>query len=96
GVAGTGARLAINVPSTDNIGTALLFADDPTGISGLEVHSGAEFISTTDAITIPRMTAVQATAITAVNGMMLYVTTTNGTFATTGFWKYENGAWATL
>jgi len=52
--------------------------------------------STTGAFLPPRMTAVQGSALTPVDGMIIYVTTTNGTFLTIGFWGYENGAWVDL
>jgi hypothetical protein len=55
-----------------------------------------EFSSTTKGVILPRMTAAQASAITAVNGLILYVTDTNGTFTSVGFWGYENGAWTKL
>lgn len=53
-------------------------------------------VSTTQAFLIMRMTAAQAGAITAVNGMMLYVTSTDATFTSVGFWGYEGGAWTKL
>lgn len=39
------------------------------------------------------LSATDASALTPVNGMFIYVTSTNGTFTTVGFWGYENGAW---
>ena len=42
------------------------------------------------------MTATQASAITPVAGLMLYVTNTNGTFTSIGFWGYENATWVKL
>lgn len=44
----------------------------------------------------PKFTATQASNLTGVDGMMIYVTSTNGTFTTIGFWGYENGAWVDL
>ncbi|MBC3756851.1 hypothetical protein H7U19_00440 [Hyunsoonleella sp. SJ7] len=43
-----------------------------------------------------RFTAAQASALTAVNGDFIYVTSTNATFTTIGFWGYEGGAWVKL
>ncbi len=51
--------------------------------------------TTKAALEITPMTAAQASAITPANGMGLYVSTTDATFLTVGFWKYEAGAWAT-
>jgi hypothetical protein len=42
------------------------------------------------------MTAVQASAITPADGMVLYVSSTNGTFTVVGFWGYENALWVKL
>jgi len=55
-----------------------------------------DLTSTDKGLLIPRMTASQASAITALNGLMLYVTDTNGTFTSVGFWGYEAGAWTKL
>jgi hypothetical protein len=42
------------------------------------------------------MTAAQATAITAVDGLILYATDTDATFTSVGHWVYENGAWVKM
>lgn len=41
-------------------------------------------------------TATQASALTAIEGMLLYVTDTNGTFTSKGFWGYTGAAWEKL
>ncbi len=43
-----------------------------------------------------RVTATEASAITPVDGLMFYVTNTNGTFTAIGFWGRENGVWIKL
>jgi len=55
-----------------------------------------ELVSTTQALLIMRMNATQASAITPADGMLLYVTNTNGTFTSVGFWGRENGVWIKL
>ena len=55
-----------------------------------------ELESTAKGFLLPRMTATQGSAITGVNGLVIYVTSTNGTFASVGFWGYEAGAWVKL
>lgn len=40
-----------------------------------------------------KMTAAAASLLVPVDGDTVYVTTTDGTFTTVGFWGYENGAW---
>ena len=49
-----------------------------------------ELESTTGALLLPRMTTTQRDALTAVNGMIIYNSTTNK------FQGYENGAWTNL
>lgn len=53
-----------------------------------------ELSSTTKGLLIMRMTSTQASAITGVDGLMLYVTDTDATFTSVGFWGYQGGAWA--
>lgn len=43
---------------------------------------------------ITPITATAASAITPAEGMMLFVSTTDATFTSIGFWGYANGAWA--
>lgn len=74
-----------------NIESGLVIGSDT-----LTTDAKFELVSSDSAFLIMRMTAAQASAITPANGMMLYVTDTNGTFTTAGFWKYEEGAWATF
>ncbi len=42
------------------------------------------------------LTATLASAITPSNGMLIYVSTTDATFTSVGFWGYEAGAWVKL
>ncbi|MEM1216017.1 MAG: hypothetical protein AAGJ82_10050, partial [Bacteroidota bacterium] len=60
------------------------------------VNGGLQVNSTTDGFTLPRMTATQASALTASNGMMIYVTSTDATFTAKGFWGFEEGFWVKL
>jgi YD repeat-containing protein len=71
---------------------ATIYADSSghVGITGAPATSAAlEIESTTGALLVPRMTQAQRTALTAVNGMIVYDTTNNA------FYFYENGAWVT-
>lgn len=42
------------------------------------------------------ITATAASAITAAEGMLVFVSDTNGTFTSIGIWCYQNGAWKAL
>ncbi len=69
-----------------------LFIDGTSGNIGIGTitpndSAALEISSTTGALLIPRMTTTQRDALTAVNGMLIYNSTTNT------FQKYENGAW---
>lgn len=53
--------------------------------------------STTKGMLMPRMTATQGSAIaTPPDGLIIYVTSTDGTFTSVGFWGRTAGAWAKL
>lgn len=47
-------------------------------------------------IALSTMTATAASALTPVEGMIVFVNNTNGTFTSIGLWDYENGAWHKL
>jgi len=65
-------------------------------IGGTSANSSAllEVTSTTKGFRLTPMTATQASAITPAEGLMLFVSNTNGTFTSIGLWCYENGAWS--
>lgn len=56
-----------------------------------------DVVSTTKGFLPPRMTATQASAIASPSeGLMLYVTNTNGTFTSKGWWGYNGTTWEKL
>lgn len=59
-----------------------------------------QLVSTTQGLGVMTMTADQADAISAINGLIVYVTDTNsgtgGSFSAVGFWGYEAGSWVKL
>jgi hypothetical protein len=59
------------------------------GIGTASPQGALDVNSTKGALIVPRMTTTQRNALTAVNGMIIYNTTTNQ------FNFYENGAWVT-
>jgi len=42
------------------------------------------------------ITGANASLLTAEDGMLFYVTATDATFTSIGFWARENGAWVKL
>jgi len=59
------------------------------GIGTSSPQGALDVVSTTGALIVPRMTTAQRDALTAINGMIIYNTSTNQ------FNFYENGAWVT-
>lgn len=55
-----------------------------------------DITSTKMGVVFPRMTSTQASAITPIEGLMLFSTDTNGTFTSVGYWQYRSGAWAAM
>ncbi|HEY0109804.1 MAG TPA: hypothetical protein VGB67_09265 [Fibrella sp.] len=56
-----------------------------------------DITSTNRGLLLPRLTAAQASAIgSPADGLVLYLTDTNGTFTAVGFWGREAGAWVKL
>ena len=67
----------------------LIRASGGIGIGTTSPQGALDVSSTTGAFIVPRMTTAQRDALTPVNGMIIYNTTTNK------FNFYENGAWET-
>lgn len=62
-----------------------------------DASSILEVRGTTGGVLMPRMTATQASAISSpADGLIVYVTDTNGTFTAIGFWGRVSGAWTQL
>ena len=51
-------------------------------------------VKPTTCINLTPITATAASAITAAEGDMVFVSDTNGTFTSIGLWCYENGTWS--
>ena len=59
-------------------------------------HTSAilDLVSTTKGLSIPTMTSTQASAIASPKkSLMIYVTDTNGTFTSAGWWGYNGTVW---
>ncbi len=53
-------------------------------------------LSGNGSVTLFPITATAASAITPAEGMLVFVSNTNGTFTSIGLWIYQNGAWKAL
>jgi len=92
------ARMTISGSTTTTLGThvvsnsteTLSLAHDMTDVTMTASTGSFNMITTEGALIVPRLTTTQRDALTAVNGMILYNTTTNK------FQGYENGAWTNL
>jgi hypothetical protein len=74
---------------TDETNRMIVSYTGEVGIGTLSPQGALDVNSTSGAFIVPRMTETQRDALTAVNGMIIYNTTTNQ------FNFYENGAWVT-
>ena len=85
-------------PRTGYFGTNVIAgAGLAVGGSSIAASAVADLQSTTKGFLPPRMTATQASAISSpAEGLMLYVTDTNGTFTSKGWWGYNGAAWEKL
>ena len=67
------------------------------GTSAAVASAQLEVTSTTKGFLPPRMTAKQGSAISSpAEGLLIYVTDTNGTFTAKGWWGYDGAAWQKL
>lgn len=74
-----------------NDGNVAISSAAPAASAQLDV------VSTTKGFLPPRMTATQASAISSpAEGLLVYVTNTNGTFLAKGWWGWDGAAWQKL
>jgi hypothetical protein len=67
------------------------------GTTSPDATAIVEISSTTQGFLPPRMTATQASAISSpAEGLMVYVTNTNGTFTSKGWWGWNGSSWQQL
>ena len=106
GISGGSYGIVSNVGTGDFVirmtGDDNKFRFKPTGQMGIGVvnpNTSAllELSSTTRGFLLPRMTSTQASAIASpAEGLLLYVTNTNATFTSKGWWGYNGTSWEKL
>jgi len=79
---------SMRVHSNGNVGIGTVA---PSANAKLEITT-----TTSAPIKLTPMTAAQASALTAEDGQIVYVSTTDATFVSIGFWGRENGVWVKL
>ena len=91
-------RTTPTIPGTQVTAMTLTgFGDLCIGTSTPNTSARLQVDSTTKGFLPPRMTATQASAIVSpAEGLLLYVTNTNGTFTTKGWWGYDGATWKKL
>jgi len=91
--------LTANTPFTPNNIMTVYGTNSNVGIGTTTPVASAklEVSSTTSGFLPPRMTATQASAIsTPAQGLLLFVTDTDGTFTSVGWWGYNGATWEKL
>jgi len=84
---------------TNNVERMRINGNGNVGIGTTSPSASAllDLTSTTKGFLPPRMTATQASAVTSpAEGLILYVTDTNGTFATKGWYGFDGATWNKL
>jgi len=82
---------------TINGGSTLATSNVGIGTTTPDASAKLEVSSTTSGFLPPRMTATQASAIsTPAQGLLLFVSDTNGTFTSVGWWGYNGSTWEKL
>ena len=84
--------------ATGGFGTGTTIGTGNVGIGTPTPHSSAilDLTSTNKGFLPPRMTGAQASAITAVQGLLVFITTINETFTVIGWWGYNGTVWIQL
>jgi len=93
------AGLSSNSAITPNYLLTLYGTNNNVGIGTTSpvISAALDITSTTKGFLPPRMTATQASAIsTPAQGLLLFVTDTDGTFTSVGWWGYNGSTWEKL
>jgi hypothetical protein len=85
------ANVALTINNTGSVGIG--FATSPVATALLQLNS------TTKGFLLPRLTGAEATTLEAASpaqGLLIFVTSTNGTFTAIGWWGYNGTIWVQL
>ncbi len=98
GSTGTNGDLLLADRNGSVTGSIILKTDGMVyGSSTKQASAKVEIVSTTQGFLLPRMTAAQGAAIASPSdGLMIYVTSTDATFTSIGFWGRVAGVWTAL
>jgi len=97
GLAGGFASFTPNNIMTINGGATEATSNVGIGTTSPVASAKLEVSSTTSGFLPPRMTATQASAISSpAQGLLLFVSDTNGTFTSVGWWGYNGATWEKL
>jgi hypothetical protein len=97
GLAGGYASFTPNNVMTINGGATEATSNVGIGTTTPVASAKLEVSSTTSGFLPPRMTATQASAISSpAQGLLLFVSDTNGTFTSVGWWGYNGATWEKL
>lgn len=95
----TGSQLRLWADEASTNGLNVMPTTGNVVVNGTSDVASAKLVvnSTTSGFLPPRMTAAQASAISSpAEGLLVYVTDTNGTFTSKGWWGYNGAAWEKL
>lgn len=96
--AGTSLTIAGSKGTGNAVTAPIIFQTAVPGSSGTTLQSLASrlTIGGDGSVRIHPITAAAASAITPLEGHLVFVSTTDATFTTVGIWCYQNGAWKAL
>jgi lysophospholipase L1-like esterase len=87
---GVGGKFTFRVPNSVASGTT----SHSTWTEEFSINQGN--VKVNNVFKAGQFTAIEASALTPANGDFIYVTSTDATFTSIGFWGYENGTWTKL
>jgi hypothetical protein len=93
-LASSGDFIASNISENATHVTSAKSVEINSGVAEANAQAGLNVVTGT--FMAPRYTAIDASALTVTDATLIYVTSTNGTFTSVGFWGVENSIWVKL